>query len=91
MGWSGEEGKKNEGEQGNQHGFELFSRICIYKYEGGVTEEAEVVLIVKTVDGKYTEIETVVKENITYDNFIGELNVNQVNSNFESWLTGVVK
>ena len=69
----------------------FFPITCIYNYDDEITEEPEVVLIIKTIEGKYKEIETVIKTSITYDNFIGELNVSQVNSNFQSWLTGVVK
>ncbi len=68
-----------------------FPITCIYKYEGEITEEPEVVLIIKTRDGKYDEIERVIKEEIDYDNFIGQLNVDRVNSNFESWLNSIVK
>ena len=69
----------------------FFPITCIYNYEGEITEEPEVVLIIKTLEGKYSEIETIIKEHITYDNFIGELTVDQVNSNFEGWLRSVVK
>lgn len=69
----------------------FFPITCIYNYEGEITEEPEIVLIIKTLEGKYSEIEAIIKEHITYDNFIGELNVDQVNSNFEGWLCGIVK
>ncbi|OGC45926.1 hypothetical protein A3F07_03915 [candidate division WWE3 bacterium RIFCSPHIGHO2_12_FULL_38_15] len=55
------------------------------------TLNSEVVLIIKTIEGKYKEIETVIKQHINFDNFIGELNVKQINSNFKSWLLGIVK
>ena len=44
------------------------------------TLNSEVVLIIKTIEGKYKEIETVIKQHINFDNFIGELNVKQINS-----------
>ena len=69
----------------------FFPITCIYNYENEITEEPEVVLIIKTLEGKYKEIEAVIKENITYDNFIGELSVDQIKSNFEGWLCGIVK
>ncbi len=69
----------------------FFPITCIYNYEDCVNEEPEVVLLIKTIEGKYKEIECLIRENIFYDNFIGEINVDQVNSNFEGWLYGVVK
>lgn len=69
----------------------FFPITCIYNYNNEITEEPEVVLLIKTIAGKYEDIETVVKSHISYDNFIGELNVDQVNSNFESWLCSLVK
>ena len=69
-----------------------FSPITsIYNYNDEITEEPEVVLMIKTIEGKYKDIETVVKSHISYDNFIGELDVGQVNSNFEGWLCSLVK
>ncbi len=69
----------------------FFPITCIYNYNNEITEEPEVVLIIKTIEGKYKEIEKIVKQHISYDNFIGEINVDQINSNFESWLCGLVK
>lgn len=69
----------------------FFPITCIYNYENEITEEPEVVLLIKTVEGKYLDIESVIKSHISYDNFIGELNVDQINSNFEGWLCSVVK
>jgi len=69
----------------------FFPITCIYNYNDEITEEPEVVMILKTLEGKYPEVEAVIKQHITYDNFIGELNVDQINSTFEAWLTGVVK
>ena len=69
----------------------FFPITCIYNYKNELTEEPEVVLIIKTVEGKYSEIEKLIRRGIDYDNFIGELSVNQINSNFEGWLQEVVK
>lgn len=69
----------------------FFSITCIYDYEDKITEEPEVVLIIKTQEGKYEEIEKIIKEEISYDNFIGQLNVDKINSNFEKWLSSIVK
>lgn len=69
----------------------FFPITCIYNYENLITEEPEVVLIIKTVEGKYSEIEKIIKDEINYDNFIGQLSVDKINSNFEDWLEGIVK
>ena len=68
----------------------FFPITCMYNYENKITEEPEVVLVIKTREGKYSQIEAVIKNEINYDNFIGEINVTQVNTNFESWLCSVV-
>lgn len=64
---------------------------CIYNYKDEITEEPETVLIIKTKAGYYEKIKAVIKANITYDNFIGELNVDNFNDDFSSWLKEVVK
>lgn len=69
----------------------FFPITCIYNYNNEITEEPEVVLLIKTIEGKYKDIEAVVKSHISYDNFIGELNVDQINPNFEGWLCSLVK
>ena len=63
----------------------FFPITCIYNYEDQITEEPEIVLLIKTIEGKFKEIDALIKENISYNNFIGELNVDQVNSIFEGW------
>lgn len=67
-----------------------FPITCIYNYEGTITKEPEVVLLVKTQNGRYADVEQTIKEMISYENFIGELTVNQVNDEFTAWLTSVV-
>jgi len=69
----------------------FFPITCIYNYANKISQEAEVVLLIKTQEGKFLEIEQIIKGEINYDNFIGELEVKQVNSNFESWLQSIVK
>lgn len=59
---------------------------CAYRWEGEVKEEAEVVLIVKTQNGKRDDIEKVIAQHITYNNFIGELDVHSTNKGFLEWL-----
>jgi periplasmic divalent cation tolerance protein len=69
-----------------------FSPItCIYNYKDKITEEPEVVLIIKTKDGYYDKVREVIKSHIDYDNFIGQLNVDKLNDDFSSWLNEVVK
>jgi periplasmic divalent cation tolerance protein len=69
-----------------------FSPItCIYNYKDEITEEPEVVLIVKTKNGYYDKVKAVIKANINYDNFIGELNIDHLNDGFSIWLNEVVK
>ncbi len=69
----------------------IFPITCIYNYENEITEEPEVVLLIKTLEGKYPQIEEEIKKHIDYDNFIGEIDVAQINSNFEGWLCSIVK
>lgn len=69
----------------------FFPITCIYNYENKITEEPEVVLLIKTIEDKFDEIEKVIRSEINYDNFIGEIEIGRVNSNFEKWLLGVVK
>ncbi len=69
----------------------FFPITCIYNYQDEITEEPEVVLIIKTKPGKYNQIKQVIKANINYDNFIGQLNVDKINHDFFSWLNQIVK
>lgn len=68
----------------------FFPITCIYNYKDEITEEPEAVLIVKTREGKYDQIVKVIKDEIDYDNFIGQLDVDKINSDFERWLKEVV-
>lgn len=69
----------------------FFPITCIYKYNGEITDEPEVVLVIKTKKEKYDEIVEVIKSEIDYDNFIGQFNVDRINSDFEGWLNSIVK
>jgi periplasmic divalent cation tolerance protein len=69
----------------------FFPITCIYKYNGEITEEPEVVLIIKTKESKYDEVKDVIKGEIDYDNFIGQIGIDRINSDFESWLDSIVK
>ncbi len=68
----------------------FFPITCIYNFENEITEEPETVLIVKTKENKYKEIEKIIKEEIDYTNFIGQIKVEKVNDEFNNWLTNIV-
>ena len=69
----------------------FFPITCIYKYKGKITEEPETVLIIKTKEDYYDKIEKVIKKHITFDNFIGQINIEKINNEFSNWLDDVVK
>lgn len=69
----------------------FFPITCMYNYKDEITEEPEVVLIIKTKDGYYDRVKAVIKANLDYDNFIGQLNVDKLNDDFSTWLNAVVK
>ncbi len=69
----------------------FFPITCIYNYKDEITEEPETVLIIKTKEGYYKKIVEVIKSHIDYDNFIGEINVENINDDFSLWLANVVK
>lgn len=67
-----------------------FPITCAYNWEGKIIEEPEVVLMVKTQSGYKDKIEQVVRQHITYTNFIAELSPTSINQGFQDWLDGVV-
>jgi periplasmic divalent cation tolerance protein len=67
-----------------------FPITCAYRWEGKIVEEPEIVLIVKTQSGYREEIEQVIRQHITYTNFIGELSPELVNEGFLNWLNAEV-
>lgn len=69
----------------------FFPITCIYKYKSEITEEPEVVLIVKTKDNYYEKVKEIIKGHIDYDNFIGQIAVEKINDDFSTWLHEVVK
>ncbi|MCC5636386.1 divalent-cation tolerance protein CutA [Nostoc sp. CHAB 5844] len=68
-----------------------FPITCVYSWKGEITEEPEVVLIVKTQDGYGAEIEQLIRQQISYTNFIAEISPTAINSAFLSWLNAEVK
>jgi periplasmic divalent cation tolerance protein len=69
----------------------MFPITCAYRWEGEIKHGQEVVLIIKTKEGKRDEIEKVIKQYINYTNFIAEINVDSVNDNFLQWLNTELK
>lgn len=67
-----------------------FPITCVYRWEDEIVEEPEVVLIVKTHSGYQDVIEQVIRQNITYTNFIAEISPTSVNQSFLDWLNAVV-
>ena len=64
---------------------------CTYVWEGKITTEPEVVALIKTEAEHFDAIAASVKEIASYTNFVGQLDVPRVNSDFESWLNNVVQ
>lgn len=69
----------------------FFPITCIYKYKDEITEEPEVVLIIKTKEEYYEKVEQVIKGHISFENFIGQISVEKINDEFSRWLDDVVK
>jgi periplasmic divalent cation tolerance protein len=67
-----------------------FPITCAYIWQGEITEEPEVILIVKTQDGYAIEIEKVIQEHISYTNFIAEISPIAVNQGFLNWLNAEI-
>ena len=68
-----------------------FPITCAYRWEGKITEEAETVLVIKTQAGYRNEIEAVIRSQISYTNFVGELAPESVNTSFAGWLDAEVR
>jgi len=67
-----------------------FPITCMYRSEGTIAEEPEVVLVIKTQEGYRIEVEAAIRQQISYTNFIGELSPTSVNPAFLSWLNAEV-
>ena len=63
---------------------------CMYIWEGEVTTEPEIVAVVKTREEHYEEIAATIKGLVPYTNFVGQIEVKQVNDAFCAWLDQVV-
>jgi len=64
---------------------------CTYLWEGKLTTEPEVVALVKTRAEHFDAVAAAVKEVVPYTNFVGQLDVAQVNEAFAAWLNEVVR
>ncbi|NJM74056.1 MAG: divalent-cation tolerance protein CutA [Scytonema sp. RU_4_4] len=67
-----------------------FPITCVYSWKGEITEEPEIVLIIKTQDGYRSEVEQVIVQNISYTNFIAEISPTNINQGFLNWLNAEV-
>jgi periplasmic divalent cation tolerance protein len=67
-----------------------FPITCMYRWEGQITQEPEVVLLIKTQSGYRSQIEQVIRDRITYNNFIAEVTPTSVNQGFLEWLNAEV-
>jgi uncharacterized protein involved in tolerance to divalent cations len=63
---------------------------CSYLWEGTTTTEPEVVAIIKTRTEHFEAINLAVQETVSYTNFVGQLEVSQVNEAFAAWMDSVV-
>jgi periplasmic divalent cation tolerance protein len=67
-----------------------FPITSTYRWEERIVEEAETVLIIKTQDGYRPAIEEVIRQHISYTNFIGEIALESVNEPYIQWLNAEV-
>ena len=67
-----------------------FPITCAYRWEERIVEEPETVLLVKTREGYRGAIEEVIRQQISYTNFVGEIAAESVNESFLEWLTAEV-
>ena len=68
-----------------------FPITCTYRWEKEIKQGAEVVLIVKTLEGMRESIERIIAQFINYTQFIAEIDVHSVNNKFLMWLNTEVK
>ena len=59
---------------------------CMYRWQGEIKQDEEVVLIIKTQDGLREKIESEIGNHINYTNFIAEIETSSVNEKFQQWL-----
>jgi periplasmic divalent cation tolerance protein len=64
----------------------FFPITCMYRWEGEITEEPEIVMIVKTRDDAYDEVAGVITSAISYTNCVAQLDVSRNSPAFLAWL-----
>jgi periplasmic divalent cation tolerance protein len=62
----------------------------VYRWEGKIVEQTEIVLIVKTQDGYREELHQAIGKHIDYTNTIAEISVESINQEFIEWLDAEV-
>lgn len=67
-----------------------FPITCAYRWEGKIREEPETVLMIKTQSGYREAIEQVIRQHISYTNFMAEISPESVNADFLKWLNAEV-
>jgi periplasmic divalent cation tolerance protein len=67
-----------------------FPITSMYRWEGQIMQDAETVLIVKTQAGYRGAIEEVIRQHISYTNFIAEIAPESVNESYLNWLNSEV-
>jgi len=61
----------------------------VYYWDGEVRRDEEHLLLIKTTENKYAELEKFIRSNHTYDTpEIAAVNVDQVNPKYLRWLEG---
>jgi len=63
-----------------------FDIRCAYRWQGEIKSGPETVLIVKTREGYKDAVHDAIRAEITYSNFMGELDLESTNSEFITWL-----
>lgn len=67
-----------------------FPITCAYRASDQITEEPEIVLIIKTQSGYRLQIERIIRDHISYTNFVAEISPTTINQDFLDWLNAVV-
>lgn len=63
-----------------------FPITCAYRWEGKIVCEPEIVLTIKTQANYRQAIEGVIRQHISYTNFVAEIAPESVNEDFVRWL-----
>lgn len=64
----------------------------IYAWEGGIKEDQEAVLLIKTNEPKVADLETFLVKNHTYTvPLVATVNVHRLNREYKEWMTSVIQ